>query len=40
MSPWPAAMTVLTGGKIKVQGNVADEAFGVRPAMWVDLNRL
>ncbi len=39
-APWPSAMTVLTDGKIKAQGNVADEAFAVRPAMWVDLNRL
>ena len=38
--PWPSAMTVLTDGKIKAQGNVADEAFAVRPAMWVDLNKL
>ena len=39
-APWPAAMSVLTTGEISARGNVADEAFAVRPAMWVDLSRL
>ena len=38
--PWPSAMTVLTDGTIHPNGNVADEPFGVRPAMRVDLDRL